>query len=193
MFTPRLSAAQRRAVTDLRTRLASALEPVVVDEPPELAQIIIRRNELRAEISGIERNAGAGNLEERAQILANRKAQEHLVDVRLKELSEKRERAEAEGRKKSAEALDALAGEAHNLLADVAKDLHDQHRTAFEAAAVQYATTPAQSHQLVNLFPFFVNYLRAIRRFQENGNDPARLLQFLGAALEGKDFLMPSC
>ena len=80
--------------------------------------------------------------------------------------------------------------ESWNLLAEVGAEFHGQHRAAFNDAAVQYAARPAQADQLLNFFPFFLNYLRAIRRFRDNGADPARLLQFLGDALEGRDFLM---
>jgi antitoxin (DNA-binding transcriptional repressor) of toxin-antitoxin stability system len=190
MFTPKLSAAQCRAATDLRTRLAGALEPVVVGQPAELSSLIAKRNEIAAAIAGIERRTAADNLEEQAQILANRKAQLHLVEVRLKELRDAHEAAEALAKNKSAETLAAISDEAWSFLADVAGDFHGQHRAAFKDAAVQYATRPAQADQLVNLFPFFHDYLRAIRRFRENGADPARLLQFLGDALEGQDYLM---
>jgi hypothetical protein len=190
MFTPKLSAAQRRAVTGLRTRLASALKPVVVDEPPELARLIAKRDELRTDISGIERNDGGSTLEERALALTNRRAQRHLVEIQIKELRGSHEKAAAVAHKESAETLAALSDEARNVLADVAKDFHDQHRTAFEDASSQYATTPTQASQLVNLFPAFLRYLRAIRQFRETGADPERLLQWLGEALDRRDFLM---
>jgi hypothetical protein len=190
MFTPELLAAQRRAVTDLRTRLASAMEPAVVDEPPELAHFISKREELAADIAGIERHTVADNLVEQAVIAGVRKAQMHLVEARLKELMAAHEAAKALAENKSAETLAAISGEAWSFLADVVGEFHGQHRAAFKDAAVQYATCPAQADQIVNLFPFFLDYLRAIRRFRENGADPARLLQFLGDALEGQDYLM---
>jgi hypothetical protein len=114
----------------------------------------------------------------------------HLVEVRLKGLRDAHEAAKALAEKKSAETLAAISGEAWSLLADVAGEFHGQHRAAFKDAAVQYAAHPAQADQLVNLFPFFLDYLRTIRRFRDNGADPARLLGYLAAAMEGEDFLM---
>ena len=110
MFTPKLSAAQRRAVTDLRTRLAGAMEPVVVAQSSELAPLIAKRDELAADIAGIECHTVANNLEEQAQLLTNRKGQLHLVEVRLKELRGAHESAEALAKEKTAETLAAISG-----------------------------------------------------------------------------------
>jgi hypothetical protein len=192
MFAPKLSAAQGRAVTDLQTRLASALKPVSVDEPLELSRLRAKHDPLAAEIAGIERDANAGNLEERAQILANRKAQEHLVDVRLKELRGKHEVTEAEARNKSAATLAATRSETRDILIQIANDFQDQHRKSFESACLQYVNFPEQANQLVNLFPFFLRYKLAIRHFVEHRVEPIQLLEWLGAALAGRDFLMPT-
>jgi hypothetical protein len=41
------------------------------------------------------------------------------------------------------------------------------------------------------MIPWFLTYLKRIRAFRDGYTDPARLLEFLGAALECQDFLMP--
>ncbi len=190
MFTPKLSPAQRRAVTDLRSRLAAALQPTVVGQPPELAPLLAKRAEKVAEIEHRERGVSVADLENAAAVVANLREQVRLIDLEIGKVNAAQKEAAAITGKQSADALaDACAG-ARELLRQVATDFHDQHRAWFEGVAVRYAIGPVPAPQIVNLFPFFLTYKKAIRRFEQNGAESKDLLEWLDEALAGRDFLM---
>jgi hypothetical protein len=191
MFTPALSREQRRLASDLRTRLTAALEPVVIEDNPKLEPLVTKSEELTREIAGIERGAGEGNLEEAAQLITNRRAQLHLVQLQISELQGARSKAEDLAQEKSAETLESLRVEARNLLVEVASGFQAQHHEALENAIGQYATNgTAHARNVIKLLPWFLQYLRNIRTFRDSYTAPARLLEWLNAALKSEDFLM---
>ena len=191
MFQPTLSKGQRRQATDLHTRLAAAKEPSVIEDSPKLAPLLTRREELTREIAGIERGAGDGNLEETASLLANRRAQLHLVELQISELQGARSKAEEIAQKQSAATLDSLSGEAEILLVEVATSFQRQHKEALEAAIAQYAVChSAEARNLIQMIPWFLQYLQNIRAFRDGYTAPAQLVEWLEAALNSEDFLM---
>jgi hypothetical protein len=191
MFTPTLSPQHRRKVSHLQLQLAKVLEPAITEESPKLKPLVAKQSELTAEIARIERGASAADLEESGHQLANRKAQLHLVELQIKALQDERDKAAELARQKRAQALQSLGAEAVALLADIAGSFQRQHQDALEAAISQYAVChSAEARNLIRMIPWFLQYLRNIRAFRDNGATPDLLLEWLGAALENKDFLM---
>jgi hypothetical protein len=192
MFTPSLTKDQRRQAADIRTRLAAASEPVAIQENPKLAPLVAKREELSQEIGNIERGAGGGSLEESGALLANRRAQLHLVGLQITEIERSQAGALELAQEESAETLASLTAEARGLLIEIATGFQGQHKQALIEAVGQYANRhSAEAANVVRLIPWFNFYLKRIRAFQDSYTDPARLLEFLGAALECQDFLMP--
>ena len=191
MFAPTLSRSHRRQVSDLRARLAKALEPVIITEDAKFAPLTAKAGELAAEIAGIERAAGEGGLEEAADLLSNRKEQLRLVEGQVSALQASRDKAQQLADQESADLVDALSGEAHSLLTDVAVAFESQHREHLEAEITPYAGNPSRVPQMLNFFPVPLEYLRRIRRFREHSAEAKSLVGFLTAALDNKDFLMP--
>jgi hypothetical protein len=191
MFTPALSREQRRLASDLRTRLTAALEPVVIEDNPKLEPLVTKSEELTREIAGIERGAGEGNLEEAAQLITNRRGQLHLVQLQISELQGARTKAGEQQEQKSAETLASLTAEARGLLIEIATGFQGQHKQALLEAVGQYANRhSAEAANVVRLIPWFNSYLKRIRAFQDGYTAPARLLEWLNAALKSEDFLM---
>jgi hypothetical protein len=168
------------------------LKPTLTEEPATLKPLVVRRSELMAEIAGIERGASDSNLEDSAHQLANRNAQLHLVELQIKGLQDAHSKAVELARRERAQALDSVGSEARGVLAEVAASFLGQHREHLQDVINQYATPrTAETRNVMGLLPWFLQYERNIRRFCDGGADPARLLQFLGDALGGVDFLMP--
>ena len=190
MFIPALAEDERRAATDLRTGLAAAVQPVVVNQSPELEGFLAKKDELTTEIASIKVDVGFASLEERAALLANRESQLRIIEGELKKLRGAHEELETQAKKKAAETRAKLSSEACALLREIALNFLAQHRTVFASAAAQYSESPAQTNQLVNLFPFFSRYGRAIRRFEQNGAEAEKLVGWLDSALAGRDFIM---
>jgi hypothetical protein len=191
MFTPSLTKGQRQQAADIRTRLAAALEPTIIQDNPKLAVLVTTREELTLEIAGIERGAGAGNLEEAAQLLSNRRTQLHLVQLHISELQGARTKAEELAQQKTAETLNSVYSEARPLLIEIATSFATQHRAALEQAIGQYVQEGGHhAHNVAGMIPWFLQYRRNIRAFETKGIGPNRLLQWLGEALECRDFLM---
>ena len=191
MNTPALSTEQRRLATNLSTRLAAALKPSVIEDDPQLAPLVTKREELTREIASVERGAGERNLEEAASLLANRRAQLNLVELRITGLQDARSKAEEIAQKQSAATLASLMAEARGLLIECATSFQGQHKQALLEAVGQYATRhSAEAANVVRLIPWFTFYLKRIRAFQDSYTAPDQLLEWLGAALKNEDFLM---
>jgi len=191
MFTPLISQDQRRQLCGLQARLADALKPAITKAPAKLKPLVAKRAELTAEVTGIERGASAANLEDSAQQLVNLKAQLHLVELQIKDLQDAHSKAVELARQQRAQALDSISSEARAALADIAAEFQRQHREQLERAIGQYAVRDiAEAHNLVNLLPWVLYYLKRIRAFRDSAFEPDQLIEYLAAALGGKDFLM---